>query len=123
MNEAVAVGAAGSPHADHRAHAAVFHALAEPTRLALLTHLSSGEHRVRDLVEHMHLAQSTVSKHLACLLDCGLVGRRSEGRASWFSIADPARLVALMASAGDLLASGTSPAAHDHDVVVGEVAP
>ena len=56
--------------------AALFHALAEPTRLALLKHLSSGEHRVRDLVDHMHLAQSTVSKHLACLRDCGLVRDR-----------------------------------------------
>ena len=67
---------------DRGARAALFHALAEPTRLALLEHLASGEHRVRDLVDHLHLAQSTVSKHLACLRDCGLIRSRSEGRAS-----------------------------------------
>lgn len=95
--------------------AALFHALAEPTRLALLQHLSSGEHRVRDLVDHMHLAQSTVSKHLACLRDCGLVTVRAEGRASWFSLADPPRLAALLESTDALLsASGSSLSLRDH---------
>jgi len=102
--------------------AALFHALAEPTRLALLRHLSTGEHRVRDLVEHMHLAQSTVSKHLACLRDCGLVTVRSEGRASWFALTDPARLRALLVAADAYLgASGTvlSLEKHlDHDAPV-----
>ena len=97
------------------ASAALFHALAEPTRLALLTHLASGEHRVRDLVEHMHLAQSTVSKHLACLRDCGLVTVRAEGRASWISLADPSRLSDLFESADALMAaSGASLSLHEH---------
>lgn len=97
------------------AYAALFHALEEPTRLALLEHLGSGEHRVRDLVDHMHLAQSTVSKHLACLRDCGLVRVRVEGRASWFSLADPARLVDLIESAAALLsASGVSLSREEH---------
>lgn len=96
--------------------AALFHALAEPTRLALLQHLSTGEHRVRDLVDHMHLAQSTVSKHLACLRDCGLVTVRSEGRASWFALMDPPRLIDLLALASDLLdAAGASLSLKDHD--------
>ena len=89
---------------DRGARAALFHALAEPTRLALLEHLASGEHRVRDLVDHMHLAQSTVSKHLACLRDCGLVTLRTEGRASWFALADPARLSAVLEDADAFLA-------------------
>ena len=106
------------------ASAALFHALAEPTRLALLTHLASGEHRVRDLVDHRHLAQSTVSKHLACLRDCGLVTVRAEGRASWFSLADPSRLSDLLESADALLAaSGASLSLrdhHDHDQLATE---
>jgi len=97
------------------AHAALFHALAEPTRLALIQHLSTGEHRVRDLVDHMHLAQSTVSKHLACLRDCGVVTARTEGRASWFSIADPSRLADLFEAADKLLAaSGASLSLKGH---------
>ncbi|TCW21151.1 regulatory ArsR family protein, partial [Dietzia cinnamea] len=46
----------------------------------------------------MHLAQSTVSKHLSCLRDCGLVTTRIEGRSSWFSLAQPARLVGISVS-------------------------
>lgn len=96
-------------------HAALFHALAEPTRLALLQHLSTGEHRVRDLVEHMHLAQSTVSKHLSCLRDCGLVTARTEGRASWFTLADLPRLKGLLEVADDLLdTSGTTLSLKNH---------
>ncbi|WP_106508098.1 ArsR/SmtB family transcription factor [Brachybacterium timonense] len=96
-------------------HAALFHALAEPTRLALLQHLSTGEHRVRDLVEHMHLAQSTVSKHLSCLRDCGLVTARTEGRASWFALTDLRRLSDLLEVADDLLdTSGTTLSLKNH---------
>ena len=98
------------------AAAALFHALAEPTRLSLLDHLSSGKHRVRDLVDHMHLAQSTVSKHLACLRDCGLVTVRLEGRASWFSLADPERLAGLLERADELLtASGAVLSLREHE--------
>ncbi|SFV22797.1 ArsR/SmtB family transcription factor [Micrococcus terreus] len=109
---------------DRGAYAALFHALAEPTRLALLEHLATGEHRVRDLVDHMHLAQSTVSKHLACLRDCGLVRVRAEGRSSWFCLADPSRLTDLMQAADALLgASGVSLSLrdhHDHDDLITE---
>lgn len=115
----MAINGEGVPRPrDTASFAALFHALSEPTRLALLQHLESGEHRVRDLVDHMHLAQSTVSKHLSCLRDCGLVSCRTEGRASWFSLRDPARLHEVMESAGALLAgAGVSLAQHDigHD--------
>ena len=97
--------------------AALFHALSEPTRLAVLEHLSRGEHRVRDIVEHMNLAQSTVSKHLACLRDCGLVTVRIEGRASWYSIANEEQLLTLLASADKLLAhSGVSISLQEHQI-------
>ena len=95
--------------------AALFHALSEPTRLTLLQHLSTGEHRVRDLVDHLHLAQSTVSKHLACMRDCGLISCRSEGRASWFSLTDPQQLRELLALAAALLSgAGAAPTVHEH---------
>lgn len=111
----VASGSSSVVFEGRGAYAALFHALAEPTRLALLEHLGSGEHRVRDLVDHMHLAQSTVSKHLSCLRDCGLVTTRIEGRSSWFSLAQPARLAELVEVAGALMsASGVSPSLRDH---------
>lgn len=83
----------------------LFSAVADPTRLAVLQHLASGEHRVRDLVAHLGLAQSTVSRHLAFLLECSLVEVRPAGRSSWYSLADPVRLSALVASAEALLES------------------
>ena len=72
------------------AAACLLHALSDPNRLAILQHLALGEHRVVDLTDHLGLAQSTVSKHLACLRDCGLVMSRPSGRASMFSLAHPA---------------------------------
>ncbi|MDX6301725.1 MAG: ArsR family transcriptional regulator, cadmium/lead-responsive transcriptional repressor [Nocardioidaceae bacterium] len=62
-----------------------------------------GEHRVTDLTAHIGLAQSTVSKHLACLRDCGLVTSRPEGRASMFSLTHPEALDELFAAAERLL--------------------
>lgn len=66
--------------------AALFHGLSDPSRLLIVRHLMLGEHRVVDLTAHLGLAQSTVSKHLACLKDCGLVSSRPEGRASMWSL-------------------------------------
>lgn len=55
-----------------------------------------------DLTAHLGLAQSTVSGHLACLKDCGLVAARAEGRASLYSLARP-ELLDLLATAERLL--------------------
>jgi ArsR family transcriptional regulator, cadmium/lead-responsive transcriptional repressor len=38
----------------------------------IVRRLAGGPARVTDLVSGLGLAQSTVSKHLACLRDCGL---------------------------------------------------
>ena len=84
--------------------ASLFHSLSDPARLALLQHLALGEHRVVDLQEHLGLAQSTVSAHLACLRDCGLVTSRPQGRASMFSLAAGPELMAVLAAAERLLA-------------------
>lgn len=82
----------------------MFRGLSEPSRLSILQHLALGEHRVVDLMAHLGLAQSTVSGHLACLRDCGLVTSRAEGRASFFSLAQP-ELMDLLAAAEKVLAA------------------
>src|SRR6478735_3717122 len=86
------------------AEAALFHALSDPSRLAILRHLTLGEHRVVDLTAHLGLAQSTVSKHLACLRDCGLVVSRPAGRASLFRLAEPVAMLEVFGAAERLLA-------------------
>ena len=87
------------------AEAALFHALSDPSRLLIVRHLALGEHRVVDLTAHLGLAQSTVSKHLACLLDCGIVEVRPVGRASMYSLAHPDATRALLGAAEQLLAA------------------
>ncbi|MBI4940269.1 MAG: winged helix-turn-helix transcriptional regulator [Actinobacteria bacterium] len=83
--------------------AALFRSLSDPTRLAILRHLTLGEHKVVDLVAHLGVAQSTVSKHLSCLRECGLVQFRAAGRASLYSLAVPEQLTELLAAAERLL--------------------
>jgi len=95
--------------------AALFHALSEPSRLSILRHLFLGEHRVIDLVAHLGLAQSTVSQHLACLRECGLVTSRPVGRSSMFTLTQPELVEGLLARAEHLL-SATGDVAADHDL-------
>nr|WP_301548830.1 metalloregulator ArsR/SmtB family transcription factor [Pseudonocardia alni] len=82
MPDAVAV----SPRQELMPAAALFHSLSDPTRLAIVQHLARGEARVVDLTERLGSAQSTVSAHLACLRDCGLVMGRPEGRQMFYSL-------------------------------------
>lgn len=84
--------------------ACLFHGFSDRSRLAIVQHLLSGEHRVVDLVGHLGLAQSTVSKHLACLADCGIVHVRAQGRASMYSLTHPDATLGLLAAAEQVLA-------------------
>ena len=83
---------------------ALFRSLGDGSRLAILSHLMLGEHKVVELVEHLGLAQSTVSAHLKCLHDCGLVQVRVQGRSSVYSLAVEKEMRALLRSAEALLA-------------------
>jgi DNA-binding transcriptional ArsR family regulator len=83
--------------------ACLFHGFSDASRLAIVRHLALGEHRVVELTEHLGLAQSTVSKHLACLRDCGLVDSRPQGRASLFRLTHPEATLDLLSSAERLL--------------------
>lgn len=83
--------------------ASLFRSLGDATRLAILRHLALGELRVVDLNAHLGMAQSTVSAHLACLKDCGLVSSRPQGRASLWSLAAQPELLTLLAAAEQLL--------------------
>ena len=84
--------------------ACLFHGFSDPSRLGILRHLMFGEHNVADLTAHIGLAQSTVSKHLSCLRDCGLVTSRPVGRSSMFSLTHPEALMELLNAADKLLA-------------------
>lgn len=88
-----------------RAAACLFRGMSDPSRVVILRHLLLGEHNVAELTAHLALAQSTVSKHLACLRDCGLVDSRPAGRASVFSLTHPEAVLKVFAAAEELLAA------------------
>ncbi|MFI6762873.1 ArsR/SmtB family transcription factor [Micromonospora sp. NPDC050417] len=85
---------------------ALFRGLADPTRLAILRRLTGGEARVVDLTGELGMAQSTVSAHLACLRDCGLIVGRPEGRQMFYALTRPELLALLTAAEGLLVATG-----------------
>lgn len=85
--------------------ASLFRSFGDSSRLAILARLMLGEQRVVELTEHVGLAQSTVSAHLRCLLDCGLVQVRTQGRASVYSLAVANEVRAVLEAAERLLAA------------------
>ncbi|MCE8021593.1 winged helix-turn-helix transcriptional regulator [Halomonas sp. MCCC 1A11036] len=58
----------------------VFHALADPTRRALLERLAVGERKIGELAAPFPISLAAVSKHVRVLEQAGLVERRIEGR-------------------------------------------
>ena len=92
------------PRARLASASALFRGLGDATRLAIVRRLAEGEARVVELTNDLGLAQSTVSSHLACLRDCGLVDYRAEGRASVYRLTRP-ELLDLLVSAEALLAA------------------
>jgi len=85
----------------------VFRALADPTRLRLVLHLSHGECNVSGLVAALGLPQSTVSRHLATLRAAALVQRDSRGTSVVYRLAGP--------HLHDLLLEAFSHAEHERE--------
>lgn len=65
---------------------ALFHALSDETRLALLERLKGGEHCVCELTDAMKAGQSRLSFHLKVLKEAGLIHDRREGRWMYYSL-------------------------------------
>ncbi len=59
---------------------ATFHALADPTRRAILARLSSGEASVNDLAAPFDMSLPAISKHLKVLEGAGLISRTKEAQ-------------------------------------------
>jgi len=65
---------------------ALFHALSDETRLALLERLKGGEHCVCELTDAMKAGQSRLSFHLKVLKEAGLIQDRREGRWMYYAL-------------------------------------
>ncbi len=65
---------------------AVFAALADPTRRAIIERLSRSEARVTEVAEPFHMSLNAVSKHIRVLEASGVVERHRRGRDHFLSI-------------------------------------
>lgn len=104
--EATCCGTTAIPAAEAVTLAAIFKALADPTRLRLVSLVagaSDGEACVCDLTEPVGLAQPTVSHHLKALVDAGILTREQRGRWAYYALA-PGAHAALTGHLDTLLA-------------------
>lgn len=80
-------GALDDATAEHLAR--TFKALADPTRVRLLSLIAAAEGQeacVCDLITPVGLTQPTVSHHMKLLVEAGLVNREQRGKWAYFSI-------------------------------------
>lgn len=82
--------------------AKLFRGLADPSRLGVLEALRDGPLQVGEVVNRTGLSQPSVSMHLACLAECGLVRWQRRGKFVDYEIADK-RVARLLDQAEDLL--------------------
>jgi len=68
--------------------AAYFRVLSEPTRLQILNILRSGERNVGELAQMCGYTSANISRHLALLMQQGLVEKEGRGTAVYYRIAD-----------------------------------
>jgi ArsR family transcriptional regulator len=67
---------------------AIAKALSDLNRVRAVSMLAAGELCVCQITEVLHLATSTVSKHMSILRQAGLVEARKEGRWMYYRLAD-----------------------------------
>jgi DNA-binding transcriptional ArsR family regulator len=80
-----------------------FAALADPTRLAIVTRLSRGEATMGELAAPHRITLPAMTKHVGVLVDAGMVKRRKVGRTVVCSLR-PESLSEVEAWLGDLTA-------------------
>jgi DNA-binding transcriptional ArsR family regulator len=66
--------------------AGVFHALAHPTRIAIVETLRDGEISARAIQERLGIEQANLSQHLAILRSRQVVANRKEGNQVFYSL-------------------------------------
>lgn len=80
---------AAHPHAAGKSVLdAIFAALADPTRRAILTMLLEDDMAVTDVAEPFDMSLAAISKHLGVLADAGLITQEKRGRVKWCKL-DP----------------------------------
>jgi DNA-binding transcriptional ArsR family regulator len=84
-----------------------FRALSDPTRLGLLEFILRGERTSAECVAYAGISQPRVSVHLSCLVDCGYLAARRDGKKLRYSVGDP-RVAGLVVLARSLAADNAT---------------
>ncbi len=69
--------------------AEIFHALAHPTRIAIVEQLRNGEMSAHQLIEKLGVEQANASQHFAVLRSKQIVVNRKKGNQVFYSLRDP----------------------------------
>ena len=85
-------GVSRGRHGRPRSGGAVFDAIADPTRRAILDGLTTGPRAAGEIAADFSISRPAVSKHLRALADAGLVHSQKEGRRRLYAL-DPGPLV------------------------------
>ena len=112
----------GPDAAAARQAASLFRVLANPTRLAILLTLQTGEQRITDLTAQLGGSQANISAHLIKLKKSGLITSRTQGRAVYYRLTQP-ELGTLLEAAGHLLATARQQATEENDKPVRKTQP
>jgi ArsR family transcriptional regulator len=74
------------------AQAKVFSAVAHPLRLSIVHYLAEGERCVCDIAEYLQAGRPNVSKHLALMVEAGVLESRKQGLRMIYSLKTPCLL-------------------------------
>lgn len=64
----------------------VFHAIADPTRRAILSLLALGAMTPNAVAEHFDSTRQTISKHIQILTECEVVKQKKSGREIYYHL-------------------------------------
>lgn len=80
----------------------LIHGFSNKTRLEILECIKGQEKTVTQIVAEVKSSQSSISQHLSCLRDCGLIVSRQEGKYVYYSIRNE-QIYELLSSFDDVL--------------------
>lgn len=77
-------------------------ALSQPTRLKIVHFLKDGERCACEIIPKMKEEQSTISRHLTCLRNAGILQSRKEGVSVYYKIKDE-RIFSLLSLVDEMI--------------------
>lgn len=95
-----------------------FKAVADPTRLRLLSVLATGEATVGELQEILAQSQPRVSRHLRLLDEADLVTRFRDGQSIYYRLASSSTVNALVELIGDMAGDSSEPLDRDREALL-----